>query len=625
MCGIAGIFFSSYSSNEEASKKVSSNMIPKIAHRGSDSEGVYVANSCCMGHTRLAITGGDSGTQPIIIDNQIIVSFNGQIYNYLDLRTDLMRRGHRFSTKSDGEVIAYAYKEYGSYFVNHLKGIFAFALYDENTEELLLCRDRVGVKPLYYTNDKDFGFSFSSEIKSLVGSENSYLDMSCFEEYLHFQFSTRSKTLFSDIHKVLPSELLTVSKDGGITKQRYWSISERLVKKDFNQYYSEKYYEDKLLSTLHNAIRRQTPKVPFGVYLSGGIDSGSVVSLMSDYSDSFKMFTGRYAVSGHDETKYAEDVAAHIRREKDLVVYTISEQDVVANLKDAIYHLDEPVAGPGLIGQYMVAKHIREDYPGIKVVIGGQGGDELFGGYARYIVAYLEACIYGALYPKDKNFVMQLDSISPIMSVLQGYEPMLKEFFSKGMFSNKDSRYFDLVNRLDIDSLSDNFKSTINTQNAKNIFNTIFHNYKDLSYFVKMTYFDFKASLPALLQVDDRVNGAFSLEGRVPLLDEELIDLAFSIPPSYKFSGGYSKGLFRKAMQGMLPESVLWRRDKMGFPVPMKKWYEDKGLFYEFVNDAINSDFYKKYFKPEITTFNRSAWGRLSFALWSNIFKVLGD
>lgn len=623
MCGIAGVFSLE---SADGTTSVVKGMLNNLAHRGADSSAVVRSGNCCLGHTRLSITGGSSGQQPFQADN-IAVTFNGEIYNYLDLRTDLMRRGHRFKTKSDAEVIVHAYRAYGQVFVERLKGIFAFALYDAEQHALILCRDRVGVKPLYYMWVTGGNLFFASEIKAIGSAAQLGIQQQALCEYLNFQFCLEDRTLFAGVYKVCPGELLILKEPDPSKARRikYWSISESLVRRDFEQYHTEKYYEDKLLSVLHKSVRQQTPTVPFGAYLSGGLDSGSVVSLMSEYADEFNLFTGLYESAGHDESKHAVALAKFLGREKSSHSFVITEDYVVDILGDAIYHMDEPCAGPGLVGQFALAKMLKDNFPDTKVVVGGQGGDELFGGYARYIVAYLESCIYGSMYPTEKDFVVQLKNIGPLMPVLQGYEPMLTSFFGAGMFSQKDTRYFDLVSRFNPGTLSEEFAQDVYQKFSEGIkqgFCNIFNEKGSVSYFTKMTYFDFKASLPALLHVDDRVNGAFAMEGRVPLLDEELVELAFSIPPSYKFSGGFSKGLLRKAVTGMLPESILWRRDKMGFPVPMQEWYARKGCFYELVQDYLSTNFCKRLFPNIDKTFTRSTWGKLSLSIWAKTFNM---
>ena len=629
MCGIAGMFFEHDKlANLKAATETVEGMLSTLQHRGKSKAPVVQKDNCFLGHARLDIVGGKSGVQPVEVDG-ICLTFNGEIYNYLDIRTDLINRGRRFKTRGDAEVIAHAYIVYGNIFIEKLKGIFAFALYDSHNRTLMLARDRVGVKPLYYDipAQAQGGLAFASEIKAFEKERFSCISPEAICEYLHFQFCLGDNTLFNGIHKVEPGEMIIFKeKDYSPTHIKYWKLDPASVKSDSADHYTEKYYTNRLLSMLHKIVRKQSPlNMNFGAYVSGGLDSSTVVSLMSEYAPELKLFTGRYDYDGYDESSYVQDLVKGLPN-CDLNVVNITEDDVVNGLQDSIYHMDEPCAGPGLLGQYVLAKAVKAHDPSLKVMVGGQGGDELFGGYARYIIAYLESCLHGAINPDSKDYVMTLDKLMPLMPILKGYEPMLRSFMSKNMFEQKDKRYFDLISRFPMDMICDDFKNTFYKDYKDRIpqkFSKIFSELGSVSYFTKMTYFDFKTSLPALLQVDDRVNGAFEMESRVPLLDEELVDFAFQIPPIYKFAGGYSKGLLRKAMAGVLPDNILWRRDKMGFPIPMQEWIDKKGRLYDMIMDLFSSDFYKSMFNPvDKLEFNRGTWGKISLCMWNKIFKV---
>jgi asparagine synthase (glutamine-hydrolysing) len=567
----------------------------------------------------------------------VSITFNGEIYNYLDLRTDLINRGRRFKTRGDAEAIVNAYLAYGMAFPEKLRGIFSFALYDKGTHKLILCRDRVGVKPLYYCMDRASNtLAFASEIKVFLGTvirkEDVALDYSSLNQYLHFQHCLGDKTMFAGIRKVMPGEMLVYNtKTYEINNFKYWTIDPALVRGGANNYYTETYYQDKVLSVLHRIVREQTPQgVSMGAYASGGIDSSTIISLLSEYRQDFKIATGYYSIPGYDESGYAEHLIKSLPDfdSKKFYCIEITEDDVINNLQQAIYHMDEPCAGPGLIGQYIVAKVIKEHSPDLKVMFGGQGGDELFGGYARYVIAYLESCLQGSIYPSEgKDWVMTLERLSPLMPVLQGYESMIKGFFGKNMFGDRDRRYFDLISRSDEAYLNPEFKAMFYNKGKQQVYDEyldIFLGLGGVSYFTKMLYFDFKSSLPALLQVDDRTNAAFEMESRVPFLDEELVELAFSIPPLYKFSGGYSKGILRKALSGTVPDKILKRRDKMGFPVPFNEWMNNKdSKLKEFITESLKNGLNEAIFSSATAkTFDRSMWGRLSLSLWQKTFNV---
>ena len=635
MCSIGGLC----SAHGALPSDLVMQMLTKTLHRGKEGPTIVKAsNTCTLGHTRLAIVGGHSNTQPLAVDGKHI-TFNGEVYNYLDLRTDLINKGRRFKTHGDAEVILNAYIVYGLSFAEKLRGIFSFAIYDEQTTQLILCRDRVGVKPLYYCIDTAQGtLAFASEVKALLGTvidkQDVAVDYDSLCQYLHFQHCLGDRTMFRGIRKVLPGEMLIYNTSTiDIRTITYWSLNPAIVRNSSDDYYTEHYYKDRILSVLSRIIREQASHgLQAGAYVSGGLDSSTIAALLIEYVPDLIAVTGFYKFPKYDETAYAFDLVRSFQTNKTYTLNTIdiSLNDVIANLRSAIYHLDEPCVGPGLIGQYVTAMKIKQQYPSLKVMYGGQGGDELFGGYSRYAVAYLESCIHGAIYPnKSRDYVMTLERLAPIMPVLQGYEGMLQDFMKKGMFGDRDRRYFELIGRNPDNQLSNEFKGTFYDKAKPFIFDeflNIFGSLGGVSYFTKMTHFDFKASLPALLQVDDRVNGAFEMESRVPFLDEELIELAFSIPPAYKFSGGFSKGLLRKTMAGVVPDSILGRRDKMGFPVPFNEWLKQDSTLKDYVVSALDNplhDFvFGKWDKDAELVFDRSMWGRLSLSLWQANFNI---
>jgi len=622
MCGIAGVY--GVARTEALEAKVWS-MLDTQEHRGRGDQGVVARDNYVFGHTRLAIVGDETCVQPFEYEH-VCVTYNGEIYNYLDLRTDLISRGHRFKTKGDAEVIAHAYLEYGMLFLERLRGMFAFSLMDTKSNKLYLCRDRVGIKPLYYTQHQG-GLYFASEIKALPRNNKVSHEALC--EYLNFQYCISNNTLFDSVYKVEAGYYIEFNTPSSHTKRQYWRLGYETVRESNSEYYSETYYEHRLLSLLHSSARNHTPTyVDFGVYASGGLDSSSIASLVSEYAPHLKIVTGRYDEKGFDESAYVDDLVKHLDKRVELYKIDITENEVCDSLEDAIWHMDEPCAGPGLMGQFVTAKLLRQKYPDLKVMMGGQGGDELFGGYARYLIAYLESCMHGAMYPTGKDYVLDLKAMAPLMSTLQGYEPMMSQFFSRGMFGSREERYFNLISRFSSSSVNTDFHSGSYLKNYDaivNNYNIIFKEMGSVSYFTRMLYFDFKTSLPALLQVDDRVNSAFEIESRVPLLDADIVDFAFRIPPAYKFAGGTSKGIFRKAVAGMLPESITKRTDKMGFPVPTKKWMENKGRFYHLVNDNVNfeNDFLKDVFKNlDTTVFDRELWGKLCLGIWAKKFNI---
>jgi len=339
-------------------------------------------------------------------------------------------------------------------------------------------------------------------------------------------------------------------------------------------------------------------------------------------------FHGRFIeYPGYDESGYAQSAADHA--EGQLHTVDIGVDDFSKHIADVAYHLDFPVAGPGSFAQFMVSKLASEH---VKVVLGGQGGDEIFGGYARYVVAYFEQCIKAAIdgHYKNGSYVVTIESIVPNLGLLREYKPLMKQFWSEGLFEPMDQRYFRLINRA-TDMKNEIDWSGLNMQQVFEDFSTIFNNpsnVKKEAYFDKMTHFDFKCLLPALLQVEDRMSMAHGLESRVPLLDHPLVEFAATVPADVKFKDGNMKHLLKHVFAEKIPPTILNRRDKMGFPVPLKEWFE--GDLNEFAMDVfstmaakhrpyINSDVVMQSFGQE-GRFSRKTWGLMSLELWHQQF-----
>jgi asparagine synthase (glutamine-hydrolysing) len=372
-----------------------------------------------------------------------------------------------------------------------------------------------------------------------------------------------------------------------------------------------------------------------GSYLSGGLDSSVVASLARrvQKEGDFHAFHGTFSAGPeYDESEYAKAVASFCSMK--LHEREITSSDFISSIRKVVYHLDTPVAGPGSFPQYMISKLASEH---LKVVLGGTGGDEIFGGYVRYLIAYFEQCIKGAIEGtmNSGNFVVTYESIIPNLSSLRDYKPLLQDFWKEGLFAERDKRYFRLVNRANGLSREINWE-LLEPYSAFETFKEIFwgSNVGKESYFDSMTHFDFKTLLPALLQVEDRVSMAHGLESRVPLLDHPLVELAATIPSIVKFENGDLKHLMKKSFRQDLPEEVWQRKNKMGFPVPLLSWMQ--GELKEFVEDIFhsNSARHREYLSPafDIQTimeqegkFTRKVWGLLSLELWQQEFHDKAD
>ena len=583
MCGIGGAVSLSLSPLRNAQGTVEL-MNDLLRHRGPDGEATWVHDHgvAAFAHRRLAIIDLDSGDQPMTDGGGNWVTHNGEIYNYIELRGLLGK--DRFRTSSDTEVILRAYRQWGEGCLERLRGMFSFALWDEETQTLFAARDRFGIKPLYYTVVDDVLY-FASEVKALLPFVPKVeTDLDGLADYLTFQFPLAGKTLFKGVQELLPGHFLRV-RNGTLETQRYWEV---YFEPDFD--HTGDYYERRTQELLADSISLHLrADVPIGSYLSGGLDSSIIASLASTtHGPGMMGFTGRFAMPGFDESRYARSVAED--RGFELHEIEIGPDDFVDRIGEVVYHLDYPVAGPGSFPQYMVSE-LAADHR--KVVLGGQGGDEIFGGYVRYLIAYFEQCIKGAIEgtTRSGNFVVTYESIIPNLQTLREYKPLLREFWREGLFEDLDARYFRLINRAP--DLGDEIDwSQLGGYSPFETFKQIFDgdNVKKESYFDSMTHFDFKTLLPALLQVEDRVSMAHGLESRVPLLDHPLVELAATMPADVKFRDGHLKHVLKTAFGQVLPDAVRNRRDKMGFPVPLQEWIGRSGPVRDFVVDSLSSE-----------------------------------
>ena len=504
----------------------------------------------------------------MVADNGTVISFNGEVYNYIELQRKLRDRW-QFKSRSDTETVLAAYDRYGDDFLVQLRGMFAFALWDQRRRRLLCARDRFGIKPFYYAIIEDRLY-FASEAKALVPFLPSIeTDAGALAEYLTFQYTIGEQTLFRGIKQLLPGQML-VAENGGVKVRRYWDV-EYNIDFDHTAIYFVRRFQELMQDSIEVHLRSD---VPVGSYLSGGVDSSLMALLAARISpENNQSFHGKFTqYPGYDESHHAMVVAQ--RAGNTLHQIDITAEHFRDNIEKVVYHLDFPVAGPGSFPQYMVsqlaAKHV-------KVVLGGQGGDEVFGGYARYLLAYFEQCIKAAIDGNYRNghYVVTIESIVPNLGLLREYKPLMAQFWGEGLFGDLDARYYRLVDR-SADMSEEVDWTLLDKSQVFEDFRAIFNNPSNVrkeAYFDKMTHFDFKCLLPALLHVEDRMSMAHGLESRVPLLDHPLIEFAATVPADIKFQDGQMKHLIRLAFEDVLPEQLMQRRDKMGFPVPLKEWF----------------------------------------------------
>lgn len=604
-----------------------------MAHRGPDGEGVWADPGLGVGlaHRRLAIIDLEAGDQPMT-DGDLTLVFNGCIYNYQDLARELRAAGHRFRTHSDTEVILKAYRQWGERCVERFNGMWAFALWDGGERRLFCSRDRVGIKPFYYTAGPDraggggVSFAFASEIKSLLagGFVRARTDEDGLRQYLTFQLCLGERTLFEGVKRLEPGHSLVVEPGREPRVTRYWDVDFTL-----DEDHDEDFFADRLATLLEDSVRlRLVSDVPLGAHLSGGLDSSAVVGLTRLLlpNAGLDTFTGAFPEGeAYDETRYARLVAeragtrAHIRN--------MGMADFTGSIEKIIWHMDEPAAGPGVFPQYHVSRLASEH---VKVVLGGQGGDELFIGYARYLVAYLEECLKGAVQntAHRASYVTTLETIVPQLPTLEQYVPMLRDFWAEGLFGPPARRYFRLMDRSSDSRAMLSGDMGMDPEKTFGEFDQIFGHAGPASNINRILYFDLKTHLQSLLQVEDRTSMAWGLESRVPLLDYRLIEHMASVPPVIKFRDGHLKHLYRRAVKHLVPDEVFARRDKMGFPVPLNEWM--KGDMGGFVRDILLDKrarergllcprLVEKQMENQ-SRFSRGIWGAMCLELWHRAF-----
>ena len=628
MCGIFGLISNASPHQNELTAQIRTG-INRLRHRGPDGNGVWVEpkHGVGFGHVRLAIVDLQNGAQPMALEDGTVIAFNGEIYNYPELREDL--GASLFRTTSDTEVILRAYQCWGEDCVQHLRGMFAFLIWDPHKQAVFFARDRFGIKPLYWYKNTDGTVFLASEIKALVPfMARRQVNDHALSDYFSFQFCLGEKTLLNDVHQVLPAHCGWFSCAGEVRIRQYWEVHYQL---DFD--HTDKYFVERLRVLMEESTRlHMRADVDIGAYVSGGIDSSLLAILGKKHQSeaTFRIFNGKFLEGeAFDESCYARAVADENAME--LHVAQITEQDFVDSIDKVIYHLDSPVAGLGSFPQYMVAKLASQH---LKVVLGGQGGDEIFGGYARYMIAYFEQCIQSAINGTLDNghFVVTYESIIPNLSTLRAYQPLMKEFWSSGLFEPRDQRYFRLINRAN--TIGQVLRPEgIQREQAFEKFRSIFwgENVDHESYFDLMTHFDFKTLLPALLQVEDRMSMAHGLESRVPFLDHPLVEFAATAPANIKFLDGELKRWVREAFFACLPRSITRRKDKMGFPVPLNLWLKRGGPARDFIGDLFSSS--KARSRPYLadgvsfdamldsqSVYGRNLWALLSLELWHQQF-----
>ena len=622
MCGICGIF------ETEPSGQVTQDFVRRmtntILHRGPDDEGIYTAPGIGLGFRRLSIIDVAGGHQPISNeDGSIWVMLNGEIYNYTELREDLLSRGHTFVTRSDTESIVHLYEEYGEDCFRRLRGMFAISLWDSRTRKLLLARDRVGKKPLFYSwNGKRI--LFGSELKCLLAADGipRTVDTQALTDYFSFGYIPAPKTIYRDVRKLMPGHYL-VASEKDVRETCYWDISFGATEER-----PEEEWCQAIKQALCEATRiRLMSDVPLGAFLSGGVDSSAIVALMSRLMNrSVTTCSISFQEAEYNEAEYARAIADKFHT--DHHEQTVQPQALEV-LDKLVWHYDEPFADSSAIPTYYVSWVARQN---VTVALGGDGGDENFAGYRRYYFDRMENQLRGYVPASLRRAVF---------GPLGRYYPPLawapRVFRGKATFQSLSRSplegYFNSISYFRPDEkkklLSPDFSSNLNGYDSMGVLQHYYDRSGSDDLLSRIQYVDIKTYLTDdILAKVDRASMAVSLEVRAPLLDHRLMELAAAIPSQLKLRARTGKYIFKKAMADVLPQDILDRR-KQGFAIPLDRWFrqELKDVAWEAIfkhdDGILNKAYLKKIWdEHQRKTFDRSAhlWAVLMYRKWRETF-----
>jgi asparagine synthase (glutamine-hydrolysing) len=588
MCGINGIAFSS-KSRRVVDRAVLERMRDVITHRGPDDEGVFIDRSVGLGHRRLSIVDVAAGHQPMTNeDRSLHITYNGEIYNHADYREALEAKGHIYRTHCDTETILHLYEEYGGNCVEHLRGMFAFSIWDQRKRELFMARDRLGVKPLYYALTDDGTLYFASEIKSILTAwgRKPEVNFAVLPDYLANHAPSGEDTMFCGIKRLLPGHTLTW-RDGCAEINKYWDIhfsdgNEEIVSRTDADCIEE------WTELFRTSVRlRLMADVPLGMFLSGGIDSAAIAAVMSGMvSEPIKTFSVAFAEREANELHYARLVAEKFKTDHHEII--VSPEEFFAALPKLIWHEDEPLAHPASVPLYflsrLAAKHV-------KVVLTGEGSDEMLAGYYRYRTTVYNLA-FGARYHQVMPAALRrlvgrgIESM-PIGSQIR--HKLTRTFLC--LTPDIESLYFDNFSvfgrRLQQQLLTPETQERTGSLDPYKVVREYIAQTDAGTLLNQLLYVDAKTYLHELLMKQDQMSMAASIESRVPFLDHKLVEFTARLPERMKLKGMTTKRVLRESMKGLLPEPIL-SRSKMGFPVPLGAWF--RGPFRRWVHEYVLSD-----------------------------------
>jgi asparagine synthase (glutamine-hydrolysing) len=612
MCGFVGCM---HDNPQKVDTVVENNKMKEmntlITHRGPDDEGYFSDEYINFGFRRLSIIDIESGSQPLSYENeQYWIIFNGEIYNHIELRNELVKKGYEFKTKSDTEVIIALYSDMKEKVVQKLRGMFAFVIWDKGQQTLFGARDHFGIKPFFYTEQGDTTY-FASEKKSILMAIDGQLDSDSLQHYLSYQYVPEPNTMTSQVKKLEPGHYFTKKPNSKITIHKYWTP--KFSPKNLSESQLTKEIREVLIDSVNMHMRSD---VPVGSFLSGGIDSSFIVSLAKQVNPNLKTFSVGFERDGYSEVDVARETAQALDLEN--ISYIISPEEYLAELPKIIWHMDDPLADPAAVPLYFVAREARKH---VKVVLSGEGADELFGGYNIYREPQsLQMFNY---IPRPIKYVLKMlsrllpDGVKGKNFIERGVTPLEERYIGNAkMFEEKEKGL-----------LLTDYKSNLDyTTITKSIYNQS-NQYDPVT---RMQHLDIQTWLKGdILLKADKMTMAHSLELRVPFLDKEVFNVASKINSTQKISNNTTKYILRKAAEGIVPDHVL-NRKKLGFPVPIRHWLKDE--MYDWAINLIHSSPTDYLFnKREIFRLleehvankrdnSRKLWTILVFMVWHQVF-----
>ncbi len=602
MCGIVGFL------NEEKNKPIIiKKMTDRIIHRGPDEEGYYIDENIALGHRRLAIIDIDNGKQPMFSkDNNLVVVFNGEIYNYRELKKELEKLGYKFRTNSDTEVLLYGYEEWKEELPKKLRGMFAFSIWDKKNKNLFCARDPFGIKPFYYYQ-KNKTFMFASEIKAFLEHPDfeKILNKDLIGPYLSFSFTPTNETLFEGVYVLEPGTSLNF-KDNKVTLKKYYELDFKEKNDDY------KYAVNQIEEVIKNSVKYHViSDVEVGAFLSSGVDSSYIVSLARPN----KTYTIGYDLNKYSEIEYAKDLTKELSIEN--ISTKITKEEYMKTVPKILYYMDEPSCDPSAISLYFVSKEAVKD---VKVVMSGEGADEFFGGYNTYREE-MDLKLYNKIPFKIRHI---LASIFEKLPEFRGRNLIVRRGRSlEEEYIGVNKIYSEKERKKVI-----NCKDTIKNQD---ITKSIFNKFKNKNSIIKMQAIDIRYWLTKdILLKADKMTMANSIESRTPFVDKEVFKIASSLPLEYKISKTNTKVALREAAKKSIPNEA-YKKKKLGFPVPLREWMREDDVYNEIKN-TINQEFVKEFFnqkyvlklleehKKNKKDNYKKVWAVYSFIKWYEVF-----